>query len=198
MAFLKLQPLETHYAISDNFTTIEQFNTFKESLESDKNTFTKNFEEHINEYKEYKERTDKNLSILQKNSALTLENTKALNLSVQRTEATMKAREIFVEDFVKQVNSNVKIMQAYVERQLLDARIEQEITQRQLHSLLTLPWYKRFTKKQRARILERVRNEVIEEYKELKEAAEKKINESLIQGNITIKTPTLNEEDINE
>lgn len=66
MAFLKLQPIETNYAIRDNFTTIEQFDTFKESLESDKNTFTKNFEEHINEYKKYKERTDKNLSILQK------------------------------------------------------------------------------------------------------------------------------------
>lgn len=108
---------------------------------------------------------------------------------VLNSENYLKERETFIEQFVNQINSNVKVMQCYISRDAVKARMKQEISTRQVTTMLLTPWYKRFTKKQRQRILDKIRDEVTQEYQEELYTAEKNITEALNNANITtIKT----------
>lgn len=189
-AFLPLLTTKTDIALSSH-VTIDTFNEFKENdfnpVKELAHEQKKCLDNHLREYKDYKTLMNKYVEGMNNLTQKALKNTEEAKTYASSTEALINERERFVENFITQVNNNVSVMQAYVERQLLEARIEQEITQRQLNELLTLPWYKRFTKRQRVKILERVRNTVLEEYTELKEIAEKKINKALLKGNIIIK-----------
>lgn len=71
-----------------------------------------------------------------------------------------------ISDFLSQQLLNVSIIQAYVEKELLLQEVDSLKTNLYVETLISAPFYKRITKKQKAKLKEETDSIIMEKYKD--------------------------------